>query len=159
MAYTRVNWINYPKLDTPINATNLNKMDKGIYDNSISIDNLSTSLNDVKGEVLFSSESGNAEAFDLSQSSENYYIFDIFAKTNNDEIISQRVIYPNGKDVLLIATRFQANNDFWIKCASININNKHITFNSNVQYYMGNNTATQGNYIFINYIIGYKNII
>lgn len=32
MAYTRINWVNYPDESTPINATNLNIMDKGISD-------------------------------------------------------------------------------------------------------------------------------
>ena len=32
MAYTRVNWEDRPSTNTPINATNLNKMDKGIKD-------------------------------------------------------------------------------------------------------------------------------
>lgn len=32
MAYTRINWENTPSTATPRNATNLNKMDKGIYE-------------------------------------------------------------------------------------------------------------------------------
>ena len=36
MAYTRVNWEDLPSTDTPISATNLNIMDEGIYNNSIS---------------------------------------------------------------------------------------------------------------------------
>lgn len=32
MSYTRVNWENLPSTNTPLNATNLNKMDKGIAD-------------------------------------------------------------------------------------------------------------------------------
>ena len=32
MAYERVNWENLPSTKTPVNATNLNKMDKGIRD-------------------------------------------------------------------------------------------------------------------------------
>ena len=32
MSYNRVNWIDYPDKATPINATNLNIMDKGISD-------------------------------------------------------------------------------------------------------------------------------
>lgn len=36
MAYTRVNWEDLPSTETPINAENLNKMDEGIYDNSLS---------------------------------------------------------------------------------------------------------------------------
>ncbi len=35
MAYTRINWENSPSTNTPRNATNLNKMDKGIYDLAI----------------------------------------------------------------------------------------------------------------------------
>ena len=30
MAYERVNWENLPSTNTPVNADNLNKMDKGI---------------------------------------------------------------------------------------------------------------------------------
>ena len=40
MAYTRVNWENLPSTNTPVNATNLNKMDAGIKD----LDNGQTSL-------------------------------------------------------------------------------------------------------------------
>lgn len=32
--YARVNWEDLPSTGTPINATNLNKMDEGIYNNS-----------------------------------------------------------------------------------------------------------------------------
>lgn len=32
MAYTKINWENLPSTSTPVNATNLNHMDQGIYD-------------------------------------------------------------------------------------------------------------------------------
>lgn len=32
MAYTKINWEDFPSTNTPINATNLNHMDQGIYD-------------------------------------------------------------------------------------------------------------------------------
>lgn len=32
MAYTKINWKNLPSTNTPVNATNLNHMDEGIYD-------------------------------------------------------------------------------------------------------------------------------
>ena len=32
MAYTKINWENLPSTNTPVNATNLNHMDQGIYD-------------------------------------------------------------------------------------------------------------------------------
>lgn len=38
MAYQRVNWQNRPSTDTPVNATSLNIMDEGIFDNSQDIE-------------------------------------------------------------------------------------------------------------------------
>lgn len=40
MSYTKTTWENLPSTNTPINATNLNKIENGIYDNSNSIDAL-----------------------------------------------------------------------------------------------------------------------
>lgn len=40
--YTRVNWEDYPSTDTPINASNLNKMDAGIKANNNGIKALET---------------------------------------------------------------------------------------------------------------------
>lgn len=54
VSYNRVNWADYPATTTPVNATNLNKMDKGIADltrevNSVesSVSNLNSSLRDI----------------------------------------------------------------------------------------------------------------
>ena len=40
--YTRVNWEDYPSTDTPINASNLNKMDAGVKANNNGIKALET---------------------------------------------------------------------------------------------------------------------
>lgn len=40
MAYTRINWQDGESGGTPLSAENLNKMDEGIYNNSINIENL-----------------------------------------------------------------------------------------------------------------------
>src|SRR5574344_309411 len=52
MAYTRVNWKNYPSTDTLTNATNLNVMDEGLFNqdaritvNETEIDNIQTGWN------------------------------------------------------------------------------------------------------------------
>src|SRR5574344_2868013 len=52
MAYTRVNWKNYPSTDTLTNATNLNVMDEGLFNqdaritvNETEIDNLQSGWN------------------------------------------------------------------------------------------------------------------
>lgn len=77
MAYTKTNWVNDT---TPINATNLNKIEQGIYDNDDKIgdltllntasqDNLVNSVNEVYSDVLsllttqsFTSASQSVEA-------------------------------------------------------------------------------------------------
>lgn len=41
MAYIKTIWENLPSESTPINASNLNKMENGIYDNSVNIGDLS----------------------------------------------------------------------------------------------------------------------
>lgn len=52
MTYARVNWEDLPSTNTPINATNLNKMDKGIYDNSLAIDNAIESGSNENGSYI-----------------------------------------------------------------------------------------------------------
>lgn len=62
MAYTRVNWENYPSTDTPTNATNLNVMDAGLFNqdaritvNENEIDNLQTGWNSAGETWTYSS--------------------------------------------------------------------------------------------------------
>lgn len=57
MAYTRVNWENLPSTNTPVNATNLNKMDAGIktldtgkLDKAMTVTTANTNLNDYKSD-------------------------------------------------------------------------------------------------------------
>lgn len=40
MAYNKTNWQNAPSTDTPINANNLNKIEEGIYQNSLDIESI-----------------------------------------------------------------------------------------------------------------------
>lgn len=44
MAYNKTNWENAPSTDTPINASNLNKIEEGIYQNSLSADSNTTNI-------------------------------------------------------------------------------------------------------------------
>jgi hypothetical protein len=57
--YSRVNWKDYPNTDTPHNAANLNKMDKGIYDLDQQVTQVKSDLADV-GNYLFYEESASA---------------------------------------------------------------------------------------------------
>ena len=38
--YSRINWVDYPSTTTPMNATNMNKMDKGLDDVDTRVDSL-----------------------------------------------------------------------------------------------------------------------
>lgn len=51
MAYTRVNWENLPSTNTPLNATNLNKMDEGIKDLDDGQIDLQTQINNLPKKV------------------------------------------------------------------------------------------------------------
>ena len=51
MAYTRVNWEDSPSTNTPISASNLNKMDKGIKDNYDEIQTKAT-LEDIQDNLV-----------------------------------------------------------------------------------------------------------
>lgn len=45
MAYTKTNWENSPSTNTPINNDNLNKIENGIYENSLKADQVGTLTN------------------------------------------------------------------------------------------------------------------
>lgn len=44
MAYNKTTWENAPSTNTPINAANLNKIEQGIYNNSIAIDEIDSNF-------------------------------------------------------------------------------------------------------------------
>ena len=55
MAYNKTNWQNLPSTDTPINANNLNKIEEGIYQNSLKADqegDLTTLTTTVKSTLV-----------------------------------------------------------------------------------------------------------
>ena len=61
MAYDKINWENSPSTVTPISATNLGKMDTGIFDNDAKITTLETDKVDkVEGKGLSTEDFTNA---------------------------------------------------------------------------------------------------
>jgi hypothetical protein len=90
MAYNKTNWENSPSTNTPINANNLNKIEEGIYQNSLKADqvgdlttlatneksNLVGAINEVNGKLskIESIYSGSiySGTDTLSKSIENY---------------------------------------------------------------------------------------
>lgn len=65
MAYTRVNWEDLPSTNTPINATNLNKMDEGIYES--------------QGTILFDGSINELGTYNLTDNVNNYNYIEVFA--------------------------------------------------------------------------------
>lgn len=53
MAYSKTNWVNNT---TPINETNLNKIEQGIYDNSLVVDAVTNTLNPTDTETYKTAE-------------------------------------------------------------------------------------------------------
>lgn len=51
MSYTRVNWENLPSTNTPLNATNLNKMDAGIKDLDNNVSSLITRMTNAETNI------------------------------------------------------------------------------------------------------------
>lgn len=47
MAYTKTTWQDLPSTATPVNATNLNKIEQGIYNNSEDIATVNTNIGDL----------------------------------------------------------------------------------------------------------------
>ena len=54
MAYVKTIWENLPSESTPINASNLNKIEQGIYDNSLGVEKIgdTTNLNTTEKSTL-----------------------------------------------------------------------------------------------------------
>ena len=54
MAYVKTIWENLPSESTPINASNLNKIEQGIYDNSINIETNTAEIQNIKDAEIYS---------------------------------------------------------------------------------------------------------
>lgn len=61
--YNRINWQNSPSTSTPLNAANLNKMDKGIDEIDTKLDNLQTTVDNLPS----GGGGGNANILEITQ--------------------------------------------------------------------------------------------
>lgn len=81
--YARINYVNSPATTTPLNATNLNKMDKGIDDCDNAIEALNDNLVLVLGNInLASGISMVASRTTLRKSGKAVYLSFVVYKTN-----------------------------------------------------------------------------
>lgn len=64
MSYSKINWENLPSENTPVNATNLNKMDTQIFNNSEDIITNASDINDLKTRMT--TAEGNLSKLNLT---------------------------------------------------------------------------------------------
>ena len=67
MSYIKTNWQNKPNQSTPINATNLNHIEDGIYDVSTSIGDLNNLNTTEKSDIIGAINEVNSKTIPISQ--------------------------------------------------------------------------------------------
>lgn len=134
--YIKTNWENEPSESTPINASNLNKIEQGIYDNSVNIGNLTDletteksnlvgAINEVSDLIsvsLYDDIDGTTGTVTLSDSAANYSYIEIYfyvIEGGGRIHKSVKVSNPNTSYALLDMTDF---------------NNNALVFNTNLVY-------------------------
>lgn len=178
MAYNKTNWEAAPSTNTPINPTNLNKIEQGIYDNSLGVENIGNlsnlettaktnlvaAINEVKNDlsgILLWENSNPISSFsaqNITLSSNNYDILEIFYYSYTDRLTVNSVRVKKGQDANLMAI-FQYQNHGWI-------GNRDIRYTNDTQLYVDSTVSIVRNDAFSRqaenswcipiFIIGYK---
>lgn len=124
MAYNKTNWQSLPSTDTPVNVSNLNKIENGIYNNSMEIENMiknDYSVETTKGysanyinnnfqtkATLLWTNSNPSSSFStqtITLSSSDYDVLEVYYKeaTNTGTMTSTKLIKLNNS-ILAIPT-------------------------------------------------------
>ncbi len=86
--YARVNWKDYPNTDTPHNAANLNKMDKGIYDLDQQVTQLKSDLDNAKLLHTITPTSGETWSSVITRIAN--YLHDNFVEADMPKLVINR---------------------------------------------------------------------
>lgn len=130
MAYTKTNWENLPSTNTPINATNLNKIEN----------NLET----LNGVVLYENangfeDNGTNVDFTLSDSLSNYSYVEIHFGRYAQVYKSVKIFNPNGK-IACLDLIYYINNVARLYGLALALNNNICTFGGKFFYNFGAST-------------------
>lgn len=143
MAYVKTIWENLPSESTPINASNLNKMENGIYDNSVAIETINASINNIKGTVLWTNPSPTSTFAEqtITLSSNDFDIYEIFyyVATSNEQIMTTKSLKGHGTRIVIPTGNFEY---------------RTVVSNSDTSYTI-NSISNNENGVPI-YVIGYK---
>lgn len=167
MAYIPIDWENLPSTTTPVNATNLRKMDTGIKNNSDNIGeltNLETSdkssvvnaINELITKELYNDSTGTTGSINnLADDVSNYKYLEIFYSYNGTRQ-STKII--GNKASLIVHTT--SNNQTNISFKEVTFSGTSMTVNSYQQWNnvwgTSNVNASNTNSIYIIRIVGYK---
>lgn len=174
MAYTKTNWSNVPSTSSPFTADNMNKIEQGIYNNSLVADTIGditeldttdktsvvNAINELVNKftpvVLYNNTSGTTENItDLSDNVSNYSYLEIFY-SYNDSRQSTKII--GNKASLIVHTT--SNNQTYLLFKEVTFSGTSMTVNSYQQWNnvwgTSNVNASNTNSIYVIKIVGYK---
>lgn len=154
MAYTKTQWVNNT---TPINDTNLNKIEQGIYDNSLVVDAVTNTLNPTDTETYKTAELTEGQITDVIGVSDIVIKGDteqdgtptpsapvdinVVSGSNVIETSNKNLLPNNAQSITQNGVTFTVNKD-----KSIKING---TASANTDIYLYGGTTDTGNYLHI----------
>lgn len=175
-SYTKTVWQDLPNTTTPVNATNLNKIEQGIYDNSEDIATINTnigdladletsdtsslvdSINSLTPEVLFENTSGTSSSITISNINSFKYI-DVCSVCNGYHNTT-RIYKENYTNTNNIISFYTQGNVFIIYCNNWSFSGDVFQRVSGYYLYMVSSgvreISTNSDHIKITKIIGYK---
>lgn len=175
MAYNKTNWEAAPSTNTPINPTNLNKIEQGIYDNSLGVENIGNlsnlettaktnlvaAINEVKtnlgGKLLWTnSNPSNSFAGQQITLSENITNFDLY-EVIFVEYAGNLPYGSSGRIPVDHTTNIGQVANMFVRRSITAINGNKLTFGDGQRCTSFNGSWTTDNVRIIPvYIIGYK---
>lgn len=141
MAYTRVNWENLPSTNTPVNATNLNKMDAGIANAVEKTGDTMTGDLNMQGNSVKFGNTGNIQWKEDGYGDKFRIMPDFNGAGSNNKLVLQSTIGGAGEDPsnwINIADFSADNGDLSIKgkLQASNINTQKQTWGNSMSFNM-----------------------
>ena len=141
MSYIKTEWVNEPPRQTAVNATNMNKIENGIYNSYPTI--------------LYHNDEGNTGTIELSDSADNYTMLEILIW----DFYVIKVYGRNNRPIGLSKIGGYGGNILEIDSESISISGKTIIRNANTHAIFREDGSQQFIYdthLPIRTVIGYK---
>lgn len=141
----KINWQNAPSTATPINAENLNQMQ----------DNIENEINLIKPIELYYNSSASYVSATLNDNITNYDIITVIGQSTDGHQCSTTIYKPyNGAKISLCAPQ-NSGTDSYNKYAVYEFTSTTV-IQSNKNFQIANNNTSNGNYIKLKAVLGYK---